>query len=424
MKKNQTDVMEVEVEEMLPKLELEKEINSALIKGNITNQILAELKLRFSDVRLKSIDDKESYLECKEASKVIRGVEIDIEKLCKKGREKAIEIQKAWIAKQKELLSKTGETKDPIDEDIKRFDDEVERIEKEEAAKREELFMSKQSQLLKYGAEYKNGSYELGHISYELELIKQSDEDMWNDTILPKYRKVFEEKEIERVAEEDKRKEEAAKLKAKQDKFEEDQKKFKEQQDLFKQQQADLQKQKDDAEKEISELKLQKQREIDAANERKWRDMLSKLNDIGWNGQFAFPRLGNDETRVFTYDELVHLPDEAFDKRAKEYNNSTDSLKKELEEKRLAKIEEDKQAAIKKALEDQKAAEEEKRLAKIEQDRLDAIKKQQDLDASNDKAKYEDVVSYLLKTPIHEMKSGVYRGKMNVIKDFLNDLKS
>lgn len=49
--------------------------------------------------------------------------------------------------------------------------------------------------------------------------------------------------------------------------------------------------------------------------------------------------------------------------------------------------------------------------------------KQKELDAANDKTKYADVVKYLSACPTYEMKSSLYKRKMNIIKDFIADLK-
>lgn len=409
--KNQSDVLEMEVEEMLPETHLEKEIETALVKANVTDQVILKLEETFGGMKLKSLDDKEGYIDIKDARREVRKVGILTEKITKKGREDAVRVQRLWLDKEKEILGKIAKVQDPLDAEIKKFEDELERKEQEEQRKKDEQNIKRQAQLSKYGAVYSNGNFELKHISYESELIKNSDEEMWNEVILPKYKKVYDEIESERVAEETKRKEESDRLKAEQEKFAEEQRKFKEQQDLFRQQQEQLQRQKDEQERKENEIKLQKQREIDAANEKKWRDRLGKLNDIGWDGYFAFAKWNRE--RIFTLDELINLPDDIFNQRGAAYINSLALRNKDLEEKRLAKIEEDKKAAIQKALDDKK-----------ESDRLAELKRQQDLDASNDRAKYDDVVNYLLKTPIHEMKSSIYKSKMNAIKDFINDLKS
>lgn len=413
MKKNQSEVMEVEAEEMLPEVPLEKVIETALVKANVTDQVIAKLQETYGGMKLKSVDDKESYLEIYESRKQVRSVGILVEKCCKAGRQSAIEIQKMWLQKEKEILGKIAQVQDPLDAEIKKFEDEVARKEQEEQRKKEEQNINRQAKLSKYGAVYSNGNFELKHISYEAELIKNADEEMWNEVILPKYKKVYDEIETERVAEETKRKEESDRLKAEQEKFAEEQRKFKEQQDLFRQQQEQLQRQKDEQERQMrvekeraDELILKKRRErID-----KRYDQLFALG-MRLNGQYECYMY--EDVNVDNKTEICLFNDAEWDELIKKITPAIEERKKAAEEKRLAKIEEEKQAAIVKALEEEK-----------EKQRKIEAQRQADIDASNDKSKYEDTVSYLLKTPIHEMKSSIYKSKMNAIKDFINDLKS
>jgi hypothetical protein len=49
--------------------------------------------------------------------------------------------------------------------------------------------------------------------------------------------------------------------------------------------------------------------------------------------------------------------------------------------------------------------------------------KQRQIEAAKDKVKYEVVVDYLLKCPVFEFKSSIYKHKSNIINDFLDGLK-
>jgi len=422
MKKNQSDVLEVEAEEMLPEVPLEKVIETALIKANVTDQVIAKLQETYGGMKLVSLEDKEGYIDIKDARREVRKVGILTEKMTKKGREDAVRVQRLWLDKEKEILGKIAKVQDPLDVEIKKFEDEVDRKEKEEQQKKDEQNIKRQAQLSKYGAVYSNGNFELKHISYESEVIKNADEEMWNEIILPKFKKVYDDVEAEKVSEENKRKEAADKLKSEQDKLEEDRRLFKEQQDLLKKQQDDLQKQKDDADRQ---QRLDKERKDDEEAKRKQSiidDRSKQLNTVNINrGYNDYVYIQDDlsiagelkEEGITIPFDLSILSDTEWMKIIEQIRPLFDKKKKEVEEKRLAKIEEDKQAAIKKALDDKK-----------ESDRLAEVKRQQDLDALNDKEKYEDTVSYLLRTPIHKMKSSIYKSKMNSIKDFISDLKN
>src|SRR5690348_4198152 len=264
-KENNSGIIELEAEEMLLEGSLENVIENTLIKANVTDKVLAALKEKYSGIKLRDVEDKETYLEAKEARKEVRKVGIITEKICKAGREDAVKIQKMWLSKEKEILGKIAEVQDPLDAEIKKFDDEIERKEQEEQKRKEEKWINRQAVLTKYGATYQDGSFVLKHISYEAELIKSSEEDTWNDTILPKYRKVYEEIESERVAEENKRKLEQERLQKEREAFEEQQRLFKKQQDEFNKQREEQEKrirleqeQKESAERQRLQLRANK----------------------------------------------------------------------------------------------------------------------------------------------------------------------
>lgn len=424
MKQKKSDVMEVDVEEILPETSLETVIDNTLVKHNVTDAVINSLKEKYGTLKLESVDDKEGYLEIKDARKEVRKVGILCEKITKKGREEAVKVQRLWLDKEKEILSKIAEVQDPLDAEIKKFEDEVERKENEAKQKREEAFIAKQSQLLKYGAEYKNGSYDLGHISYEVEIIKNADEEMWNEIILPKYRKVFEEVEAERVAAEIKRKEEADRLKAEQYKLAEQQRLLKEQQAEFERQMKELQDAKDAADREARLAQQKRDDEERAKRNQMIEKRVKQLQSLGMNFSFEYDAYVFEDVNVDNKTEIRLLDDEEWDALINKISPVIEDKKRVIEEKRLAKIEEDKQAAVAKALEDQKAQQEAIQKQIEEQKRQDELKKQAELEAANDKIKYQNVVEYLLKTPIHIMKSPTYRDKMNIISDFIDGLKN
>lgn len=416
------EVMELESEEILPEVPLEKVIENALIKANITDQVLAEIKERFGNVRLKSIDDKESYLECKSASKEIRKIEIAAEKICEIGRSDAVKTQRLWLSKLRELLAKTGETKNPIDADIKLYDDEDERKEQEAEKKRTEVYMNRQTTLSRLGATYDNGSFVSNHISYEVELLKNADEEMWNDTILPKYRKVFEEVEAARVAEESKRKEELAQQKAERERFEAEQKKFREEQELFAKEQRELQQQKDAHEKQQREEQERKYNEERQKQQKIIENRVSQLRSLGLLFSYEYDSYVFEDVAISRVVEIEGMNNEKWDEIILKITPTIERNKKELEEKRLAQQEKEKQATIELAAQkEREKIAEEQRQAELKKQQEEQ-RRQQEMDAAKDKEKYASVIEYLINYPKYAMTSNFYKGKMNIISDFINDL--
>lgn len=185
---NKDNVLTPEVIEELP---LEQVIEKTLVKNNVTDQVIKALKKQYGGMKLKALDDKQGYLEIKEARNNVRKVGILTEKLCKAGRDDANKIRGMWIDKEKDVLAKIAEVQDPLDAEMKKFEDEEARIKELEIQRQEEQFMQRQTTLLKMEAVYGNNCLVLGSVSYEIQNIKEADEEIWTDTILPKYQREF-----------------------------------------------------------------------------------------------------------------------------------------------------------------------------------------------------------------------------------------
>jgi hypothetical protein len=410
MKKNNQslEVLEPEVEE----IPLEQVINNSLVKHNVTDAVIASLKDRYGALRLNDIEDKESYLEIKEARKEVRKVGILVEKLCKKGREDAVAIQRKWLAKEKEVLAKVSEVEYPLNTEIEKFENEVERKELLEAKKREEVYINRQSTLLKYGAQYNNGSFELKHISYEVELIKQADEEQWNDTILPKYRKVYEEIETTRVEEENKRKAEMDRLKLEQYKFVEEQRLFTQQREEFAKQQKELQDSKDKHEREQRIEQERKDSEEKKKRIETYNSRVKQLTDLGLVSVDGY-NFKLEDINVCPVTEINHLNDIEFEEFINNIKPDIEQRKKDAEEKRLSLIEQQKNDAIAKALDDEKIRKQNEQ-----------NQKELELAQAKDRDKWIAFINEVKMIPHSEMKSPMYKSKQSKAKELIEQILS
>lgn len=424
MKKSNHEVMEVEAEEMLPEVPLEKVIETALIKANVTDQVIAALKEKFGGMKLKRIDDKESYLEIKEARKSVRKVGILTENLCKEGRDRAVKEQRLWLSKQNEILDKIAEVQDPLDAEIKKFDDEKDRKDKEEAERKEAIYINRQSTLLMFGALYNNGSFDLGEISYEVSLLKDSDDETWEGIILPKYRRVYEEKEAARVQEEEKRKEELAKHKKDQEEFEAQQAAFKLQQEEFAKQQKALQDQKDEVERQ---QRLEQQRKFEEAD-KKIKDTIAgrikQLWSLGLKYSIDYDSYVFEDVAISRVVEIEGMDNEKWDELILKVTPTIERNKKEIEEKRLAQLEKEKQATI------ELAAQQEREKIREEQ-RQTELKKQQEeqrkaeeLAKDGDKAQWANFLLEVSKLIVPTARSGQYRTKTSIAREKIAEILS
>ena len=103
-------------------------IETALAEQNVTAQVIAKLKADYSGLTINGIDDKEGIAKVSEgrkAAKFLRGVAT---KTCKLGREKAIQEQKEWIAKEKEVVALIQEIELPLEAEENRIEEEKQAI--------------------------------------------------------------------------------------------------------------------------------------------------------------------------------------------------------------------------------------------------------------------------------------------------------
>lgn len=97
-------------------------IEQALTTANITDKVLAGLK-EYMPLTINGTDDKEGYEKVKAARIVCKNTRVLAEKICKKGREEAISIQKQWIAKEKEVVGQIQE----VELHLKNQEDEIDK---------------------------------------------------------------------------------------------------------------------------------------------------------------------------------------------------------------------------------------------------------------------------------------------------------
>lgn len=416
MKKNETnfEVMEVEAEE----IPLEERIENSLIKANVTDAVIKKLEEQYSGMKLKSVDDKENYLQIKEAKKNVRAIGIIIEKTCKAGREDAIKTQKLWLAKEKELLSKIDKVQLPLESEIKKFDDEVLRKENEEKERREKAFQERQATLIKYGAQYNNGSFELNHISYEIENIKDADEEIWQSIILPKFYSEFEKNEAEKVRVENERAEAARLLKEQQDKLKAEQEEFERQKKELADQQAAMQKIKDDAERE---KRLEEQKRHSALMQKRYDQLFALgMKYDSRSGSYVF-----EDVNIDNRTEINLFNDEEWAALINKITPVIEERKKAILEKQIAEAEVQKQKEIEAALQKERdRVAEEKRLAQVKEEQ-EKKRKEEELAKASDKEKWDMwLEAFGRQLPPTTMRSTIYKSKVSIAKEKIEEILS
>lgn len=121
-------------------------IETALIKNNITDQIINGLKESYLGLTINGIEDKEGFKKVEEGRKEAKKLRCLAVNICKTGREEAIKIQKDWIEKEKEVVAKIVEVESHLETESNR----IKEIEKQilfEAAQKAKLPVRKEKLL-------------------------------------------------------------------------------------------------------------------------------------------------------------------------------------------------------------------------------------------------------------------------------------
>lgn len=406
---SKTEVLTPDVIEEVP---LEKQIENSLVKHNVTDKVINALKKQYSGMKLKALDDKQSFLEIKEARNAVRKIGILAEKCCKVGREDAVKIQKLWLAKEKEVLAKIDEVQAPLDAEIKKYEDERDRLEQLEIQRKEEQFMKRQTTLLKMEAIYSGNSFTLGNVSYELENIKEADEEIWTDTILPKYQKEFAKVEEEKAKLEQQKKETEEKLRLEQEELLHQQNELKKAQEEIKKQQEELQKQKDEAEKVKKEEQDKAEREAKQKQDAIINNRIQQLINLGLNYSPQYSAYIGYNCNIDVMTELKLWNEQEWKDAIEKITPVIEAAKQQEEEKRIADIQKKERERI----------EEEQRQAqlKIQQEEQ---KKLEELAKASDKEKWQVLLTSLASIQFPEFKSGIYKGKLSIVKEKFEEIK-
>lgn len=133
-------------------------IDKELVKANVTDQVLAELQT-FKSLTIKDVNDKEGYKKVYEARIQCKNTRVLAVKICKKGREEAIEEQRRWITKEKEVVGKIEDVETALQAEQDRIDLEKERLRQEEERKENARVQARVDALAKFN--YAVDFYEL-----------------------------------------------------------------------------------------------------------------------------------------------------------------------------------------------------------------------------------------------------------------------
>lgn len=311
-------------EELKPELApIEEKMTQELVKANVTEAVISTLREKYLPLKIAGLDDKETYLLVKEGRKECKSLRVMAKKICTNGREEATAIQKAWIAKEKEVTGRIAEVEDYLEAQEKDYEAGIAAEKEARKRKQEEQLILRQQTLTAMGALYSEGNFILGDVSFELSAIKESEDDVWNETIYPAFENEYNKIQAEEIEKARLQQEREAELKRQQEELELERKRLKDESDRLQ------------AEKERQEAEA---REKKAAQLKSRRDQLAVLgftyNGINGYGYYEYLILHCDveEHGAADWDGLI---DEAKKYVAEREKEEAEEKRKEQERQEL-----------------------------------------------------------------------------------------
>lgn len=280
--------------------------------------VIDTLKEKYMSIK---VTDKASFKKAEEARKDVKNVRIVGEKICEAAKRPLENEKKQWIKKGREWSEAVGAIEEHLEKQTDEWKLAEQKRKEEEARKAEEeriaidkRLLERQQELNKMGVLFADNNYMLGDVRYDYNAVRDSDDEVFANEIVPAFRVVFEQHEAERLVEEQQRKEAEEKRLQEEELLRQEQEKLRLEREEFEKQQAEFNRQKAEREEKI------------------WRGRLAELTDIGWNGEYAFDR-ENDTESVFTLNELITLSEDEFSKVRDRYNEIIAQRKHEAEKK-------------------------------------------------------------------------------------------
>lgn len=186
-------------------------ITDELAKVNITDQVLADLKL-YKDLKIGGLTDKAGYEAVNIARIKCKNTRVLAEKICKEGRAEAIKVQKQWIAKEKEITDQISEVETYLEEQQAVIDKEKEAIKAEKEKAIQVKIQNRTAELLSLNLGFNGEIYSIGEFSCTVTDIRT-----WDDFTYSRFLTGIQgevEKEKARIAEEERLTKEAAEKQA------------------------------------------------------------------------------------------------------------------------------------------------------------------------------------------------------------------
>lgn len=253
----------VVVAEEDPAKTLELTIQREIKRFGIADAGIAELKTKYGDLTIADMNDKAGYEAVKKAWNEVRGVRTALEKKGLDIRGSYTKITKAVKGEEDRLIALVRPLEDGLQEKYRKIDEEREAEKQRRAAEAEKKLQDRVDELVAAGCKFEHGYYGIGGtIAVDVATLREMPDDQFGTLKVAVAAKAAEIKEQEEAAAAEKAEADAARAR-------EDQR--------LKDEAAKLQKEKDDLERDRQELQKQK----DEAAKLKREMRLDRLGALG-----------------------------------------------------------------------------------------------------------------------------------------------
>lgn len=386
--------------------QVEKTIQQEVAKFDPFEARIAELKEKYQGLTIIDAEDKENYELVRVAISELRSIRTGTEKDKKEIKAPFLAACSTIEEKAKWIISEVKKIEDPLQKRKDEIDEEREREKAEKKRRQDAALFNRQLQLTKMGAAFDGTNFILEGVEVNMTLVREVDDETYEEQILPQFKEIFEKNEAIRIAEEDKKKE-ADRI-------------LKEQQDELERQQEAMRKRQEEMDRKENEIK---EREL-AAQKKKENDRIIVLHSLGMT--YYHPDNSYVYNGVYVVmEDIKILNDENWGDLLRKVEDRIYSIKEDERREADRKIEAAKQKSIQDALDKQKKEQEEAQAAKARQDELDRLRKEEELAVASDDVKWKSFLSLL---PVGvgnlEFKSRKYRTKAAIAVEKLQEIKA
>lgn len=182
-------------------LAVTKVVNEEVTRLDKYEQRIQDFKDKYSGLTIDGVDDREQIEAVTLAVRDMRTVRVNT------GKEKVAAKAPFWNAckfleeKADYIQTEIAKIEAPLKNRLDEIAEEKEKIKIEKKRLADEQLMIRQQTLTKLGAEYKDGNFVLGDISFDAATIRESDIEIFHTDILPLYQSIYDEKQSAIAAE-------------------------------------------------------------------------------------------------------------------------------------------------------------------------------------------------------------------------------